>query len=56
MQGAQEMRNEEAHPAFAGYTPQMPARHMPGAFLSSPIEPNLIQEDKHDNNYPNRKR
>jgi hypothetical protein len=24
------------HPAFAGFTPQMPARRMPGAFFNSP--------------------
>jgi len=26
---------EEAHPAYAGYTPQMLAQRMPGAFFNS---------------------
>ena len=36
MQDARDMRNEEAHPAFARYTPQMHARRMPGVFFNSP--------------------
>ena len=46
MQDARDMRNEEAHPAFARYTPQMHARRMPGAFLNSPS----IQEMKFESN------
>jgi len=35
MQGAQVLRNEEAHPAYAGYAPQMHSPAYAGAFLNS---------------------